>query len=152
MLTSAEMTGTSGRRSVVRRLGFPGRHPRLAAAFALAMALAVGLAAGGLIDNRVSPSPTTTVATTTASTAQASPTSADMPWGGGSTPLAVSRAGASCSAPPATDAEGKAVSYDVANVLDDQLATAWRCNWHTRDSLTSITAPISRRAAPEAVE
>jgi hypothetical protein len=27
-------------------------------------------------------------------------------------------------------------------------ATAWLCNWQTRDSLTSITAPISRRFMP----
>ncbi len=27
-------------------------------------------------------------------------------------------------------------------------ATAWLCSWHTRDSLTSSTAPISRRFSP----
>jgi hypothetical protein len=27
-------------------------------------------------------------------------------------------------------------------------ATAWPCSWHTRYSLTSITAPISRRFMP----
>ncbi len=32
--------------------------------------------------------------------------------------------------------------------LARNLATAWLCNWHTRDSLTSITAPISRRFNP----
>ena len=144
VLTSAEMTGHSGHPGAVRRVGFPGRHPLLAAVFALAMALAVGLAAGGLIDNWVSPSPTTPVATTTASTAQASPTSADMPWSGGSTPLTVSRAGASCTAPPATDAEGNPVRYDVANVLDNQLATAWRCNGDgVGQRLTFTMAPNS---------
>jgi len=36
----------------------------------------------------------------------------------------------------------------ISRSLERSRATAWLCNWQTRDSLTSITAPISRRFIP----
>jgi hypothetical protein len=39
-------------------------------------------------------------------------------------------------------------AHDISRSRVRKRATAWLCSWHTRDSLTSITAPISRRFMP----
>lgn len=93
------------------------------------LALVAGLAGGALIrralDGRATPISTTSLTPVTASNGNGS---ASQPWQGDTAVLVATSATASCTAPAGRDASGLYVTYDPANVLDNQPTTAWRCD------------------------
>lgn len=49
-------------------------------------------------------------------------------WSGAVTPVIAAQPTASCTSPPAVDSAGHPVRYEVANTLDGDPSTAWRCD------------------------
>lgn len=91
------------------------------------LALVAGLAGGALIRRALDGRPVAPPTTTAPLTSSVNGT-AMQPWTGDTAVLVATSATARCTAPAGRDGSGQYVTYDPANTLDDQLATAWRCD------------------------
>lgn len=124
-----------------------GRHRVVVTVVAVLLALFVGLAAGQLLRDRTRPGDATTTPASKAASSGASATGASStssvlaPWSGATKPLAPATATASCTAPDATDTDGKTVSYPASNVVDAEAATAWRCDGDGLGQSLTFTFP-----------
>ncbi|MET3962358.1 hypothetical protein ABIE44_002292 [Marmoricola sp. OAE513] len=62
-------------------------------------------------------------------------------WDGEVVPVAPESAEATCTSDPGVDSSNDPVSYDVANTLDDDPTTAWRCDGSARNESITFTLP-----------
>ncbi|WP_022911118.1 NADase-type glycan-binding domain-containing protein [Aestuariimicrobium kwangyangense] len=128
------------------RTSFIGRHPGWVTLLAVVLALAVGLSAGQLIrgDEQRDPASPGVSGSSGGSRPGTPSTSASpvvAPWAGPTAPLKADTVSASCTAPDATDADGRRVTYPAAAVLDDNPDTAWRCNGDGLGQSLTFTFP-----------
>ncbi|MGJ6979926.1 NADase-type glycan-binding domain-containing protein [Aestuariimicrobium soli] len=144
-------THDRGRTAPPTPSSFVGRHRVVVTVVAVLLALVVGLAAGQVLRDRTRGSQVSTPPASTAgspsgpSATSATPTSSVVPpWSGATKALVPATTAASCTAPNATDIEGKPVTYPATNVTDNEPATAWRCDGDgLGQSLTFTFAPGS---------
>ena len=104
------------------------------------LALVAGLAGGALIRRALDGRPVPSAVTTPPATSSVNGT-AMQPWNGDTAVLVATSASAQCTAPAGVDGSGQYVTYDPANTLDDQLATAWRCNGDAVNQTLVFTFP-----------
>lgn len=116
----------------------------------LAVCASLGAAAALVAVNLVTrnqPTAGPTVPSAPAS-ASASPTSPvpGMQWTGATAAITGVSAEATCVAPPSKDSANQTVRYDPANLVDNNPATAWRCDADLTPTLT-LTVPATEQIA-----
>lgn len=117
-----------------RRRRFPGW------VVVVALALAVGLVLGTVVSSATGSADVPTL-TGTASPVPSPRPSDQMPWQGAVRPVGKVTVTASCTADPRPDAKGDLISYRAEHVLDDDPATAWRCNGTGKGQRLTLTVP-----------
>lgn len=155
--TSASQQGSFGENSAgtTYTLGEVRRAPVVAArtsrasrvrrviqtALLLSVALAIGLVGGSWLASRQHQGETQGGTTQPSASGSASVASADTPYSGPMKAITGVKASAQCTATPKVDDAGRPVSYPVANAIDTNPATAWRCDGPATGVKLTFTLP-----------